>query len=339
MKRLLFSTVLLSFFLALSCEKEDRYLLRFNHNLHVVDLEMECAACHGDLDEGRFAAADHDACTDCHEEWTEADEISRETCGMCHVEKDLDTIGEAAEITKPTRGVFQHTETLDGQCDLCHGDLLGEGVEFVKVSSRADIVAMRDTAHASNRSCTSCHEDLDVDVAPANHRQNWTRRHGGFSADEDAVCTLCHAQQSCQECHRFQQPSSHTNLFRLQTHGIEASWSREKCMVCHRQDSCDSCHSEVKPRSHTAAWRQRHCLQCHSSQAMGSGCETCHRGGIEVHEDLAPPAFHADLSELVRFDCLRSGCHNPVDGDPGVRLVPSRHPFLEDTQCLSCHRL
>ncbi len=335
MKQVGRALILVGLLLASGCDEEEQYVLRFSHHLHVEENGIECGECHEETEQGLFTLPAHDICVMCHEDIIETDKIAEETCGTCHVEQDLEAIGKLEPPKRPTRDVFRHSEALQGACRECHGTMFVEGVEHIWVWTREDVVAIREKGMATDRPCKACHQELDPKWAPSNHQRNWIDRHGVYAAEHEFDCTSCHFPDNCDECHRARQPSSHNTLWRLRTHGIEASWDRQRCQVCHQEDFCSGCHRDVRPRSHSAAWRQRHCLQCHSSLSLGTGCETCHPGGIEVHEDLAPPAWHADLA----ISCLNSGCHGPVDGSPNIRLVPSQHPFLDETECQNCHQL
>lgn len=314
------------------CDEED-FVLRFSHSTHVKDNEMACTDCHGELG-AALKTPDHDVCTQCHQEIVEADKISKETCGTCHVEKDLETIGETEAKKPPAKGIFIHTKDLEGRCDKCHGDLLNEKAERIPVLTKKDITAMRTRGHALSLPCVTCHVDLDQRTKPETHQRDWKRLHGVLSlAEEGTTCDMCHTKESCAECHQSEQPSYHTNLFRLKTHGMQGSWDRQRCRTCHQDDFCASCHKDTKPRSHGAGWQSRHCANCHTDTDPNSGCQTCHEGGIEVH-DMTPPIWHRD----VHVSCLTVGCHAPGTGGPRS-LIPLKHPFLDETECSICHRL
>lgn len=310
MRQIGFVAVSLSLALLMSCEEEERYILRFSHSLHVVEMEMECPDCHGQVTEGEIVQPDHDSCIACHEDVIEADEISRETCGTCHIEKDLEAIGEGAEPKKVTRGVFRHSSALQDRCRACHGDLLEEDVEQVRAWTRSDVVAVREAAHAMDLECVDCHEELSRDSIPEPHLKGWTRRHGIVAEEKDAICSACHHDTTCRECHQSQQPNSHNNLWRLRTHGIEASWARERCAVCHQDDFCAACHSGTQPRSHTARWRDRHCLVCHTGQVPGQGCGVCHEGEFRsIHDPIMPDEPVEHIPDWPDYLCFGPNCH------------------------------
>jgi hypothetical protein len=235
-----------------------------------------------------------------------------------------------------SRGVFRHAEALDGACDECHGGLFDEDADFVEARSRSDVLAMREKAHDSGRSCETCHATLRADVAPSSHRQSWKRRHGLFAREDEALCGTCHMEEGCRECHQEETPSSHSNLWRLSTHGLEASWGRESCQTCHQEDFCVACHRETRPRSHNGAWERRHGFQASWGQAS---CQTCHQVDFctSCHSsDSGEPRSHrAAWQRRHCFQCHISAgpasgceiCHVARIGPSHDNLIPANHPF------------
>lgn len=288
------------------CEEEE-YSLKFSHALHVTENEMACDECHGELGSS-FKALSHETCIDCHDE-PEEKEIKESTCGYCHVGKLGEILRESkVEPEAPLKAVFVHTDALAGKCMECHGELMGEDLTFVPKLKRKDIVRIRDDAHASGKACTVCHVDMAVDQAPQDHYQLWLKRHGAFGMQTDASCSVCHSEDSCQECHSVMQPVSHNNQFRQRTHGVIAGWDRNTCMVCHEEDSCQSCHAQASPRSHRARWSENHCYGCHTSATAGEGCVVCHEDGNNVllHQSFWPPVHDRFGDQANCYDC-----HNP----------------------------
>lgn len=323
------------------CREELKYRINFYHYLHVEENEQECADCHGELTDGLFSPADHEICVGCHDE-VEADDIGRDTCGKCHVEKDLEAIGEGFR-EKPTRGVFRHSDALGESCQECHVDTVKEGATKVAFWRRSDVIAIRERAHQLGYDCQTCHESMGKDTPWENHKINWIKRHGMVAVEEMSLCNLCHMEENCHECHQQQAPSSHVNLWRLQTHGIEASWNRENCQVCHQDDFCTACHTSTKPRSHIAGWlsTNRHCFNCHVSD---SECSICHTRGVrDIHDAYAPLITQPIHSAFANPNaCLTTvGCHDPVTGTSApldIRLNPSTHYIFSESDCLNCHQ-
>jgi hypothetical protein len=331
----------------LACDEEDRFVLRFSHFLHAEEEDMGCADCHGELSDSGFALPGHDICVDCHDDIVDAEEIARDTCGVCHVEKDLEAIGEAPAPETVTRGVFRHAEALADACTECHGEMLKEGVDHVELPSRSDVLAMRERAHGSGRSCESCHAELRRDVAPANHHENWKRRHGLFAPENQALCGMCHMEEGCRECHQEEAPLSHTNLWRLRVHGIEGYWGRESCQTCHQEDFCVECHRDTRPRSHGAAWERQHGIE---APLVRDSCQTCHQADFctECHLET-PPSSHTPWAQWARRHGIEASfrpescqmCHQ-ADFCTGCHLEtpPSSHtPWAawERRHCFECH--
>ena len=322
------------------CKEEEKYQLRFSHYLHVTENEMGCDECHGEPGQPSFNVITHATCLDCHDE-PEAEEITADTCGMCHQEKQLALYQTASMLTEnetseaetkmtaneelmelmggaeeeapgmvakeepaqvveevpaevaeeqavaPARSVFVHTEALAGKCADCHAYLLDEELETVPVLNRSNILAIREAAHGSGQDCLTCHVDMDRAREPASHDVAWMKRHGQLGIQPDASCSVCHAEESCRECHSVMQPANHNNIWRTRSHGVVAAWNRASCQVCHEEDSCTSCHAQNRPRSHNARWsapgyRPTHCISCHDTSTPGDGCVTCHEGGNDV---------------------------------------------------------
>ena len=335
------------------CRKDEEYRLLFSHPYHVTELELDCSDCHGDAVDGRFSRPGHSVCTDCHEDWIETEERTEETCGACHKVADYATLEEPEDQAEGVpAGVFVHTEALAERCADCHGGLLAaESLQAPRMTS-ADWVRLRDDVHRWGMECSACHLEMDPDIEPASHDETWTRRHGAWGEHPDNACGMCHAEQSCRECHQEMMPDSHNNLWRLKTHGIESAWDRERCLVCHEQDSCDACHSEVSPRSHNAAWERNHCYQCHPSSATGTGCSLCHEGGLDDHPDPHAANWQNNHCRVCHSGSPQAeqcaACHGPLPlpehenphraGWEAAHCVQCHNrPALDGVACAACH--
>ena len=298
------------------CDKDKAHVLSFSHNTHVIGNEMDCSDCHGEIKDG-LKIPDHEVCATCHGDWIEAEVISKDTCGSCHQGGNLDALykeqkAPAAQPPYAATSVFIHTDTLAKRCKECHENLMDEKLKQVPKWTHEESVRIREQSHKSGMECAACHKDMDAETPPPNHDQNWTRRHGELGFQPDKACGVCHEEQSCRECHETTMPTSHNNLWRLKTHGIQAAWDRTRCMVCHEDDSCVACHAETRPQSHNAAWKDTHCLQCHPSEATDTGCTFCHEGGVDAHPNPHPAGWRSGHCR---------GCHN---GTPGVPLWQPR---------------
>ncbi len=284
--------------------KEEEYRLRFSHHLHVTENGLECADCHGAPGAAAFKPISHATCADCHDE-VAAEKISKDTCGICHEERQLSGLKEWKAGADGRHSLFVHTDALAGRCQECHAPIMAEKLDQVPQLRHGDIIKLRDEAHFSAKDCATCHVDMDRNTAPASHDQLWMRRHGLLGMQDEAACSVCHAEESCRQCHAVEQPVSHNNLWRLRTHGIQASWNREGCLVCHEEDSCTSCHSQNQPRSHNARWRENHCYGCHTDTPPNEGCVVCHEegGSVLLHEGFWPPVHNLFGNQANCYDC------------------------------------
>jgi hypothetical protein len=350
MKLLKIYIVLLLLVFAAGCKEEIRHRINFYHFLHVEEYEIECTMCHGEMSEGMFASADMDICVECHEDEVDADEINSETCGKCHLEKDLESI-EPHDYERPTRGVFRHSEALSGSCRLCHVDTVKEGSTKVAFWTRDDVIAIRNRAHTLDFDCKTCHENINKDTPWDNHKTDWINRHKIFAAEEKPLCTQCHIQENCRECHQQQAPSSHINSWTGKLHGIEATWGRESCQVCHQDDFCFECHLNNPPTDHNIPgpnnpWRSVHgvsgdlirCDACHTSES----CSECH-AVTKPNSHVAgwlPSRIHCSNCHFEASNC--STCHarsaNEIH-DAIAPVIPAPGVHSVSNECLngSCH--
>ncbi|NNJ70800.1 MAG: hypothetical protein HKP10_05870 [Kiritimatiellales bacterium] len=307
--RFIISMSAVAFLLLLCGCEEDDHRLKFSHFIHVEDNGMECADCHGGAVDGHFLPITHETCSDCHEE-AESETIATETCGYCHAEsKPADLMRRPVESEVKAPGVFVHSAALAESCRDCHGTLMAEKFSVVPDMNQYERLRIREAAHGTGMDCAVCHADLSRDEEPDSHGALWIRQHAMPGGQDEAVCSICHTEDSCRACHSVMQPASHNNRWRLDTHGAFADWNREGCMVCHEEDSCSSCHSQVKPRSHTVLWIETHglgesgrCMVCHEPE----GCNAC-------HSEQAPSSHNGSWEATHGLGDLDSCyvCHTP----------------------------
>ncbi|MEN8257715.1 MAG: hypothetical protein ABFS09_07615 [Thermodesulfobacteriota bacterium] len=370
-KRLLLILSLFALMLSQGCKETDQSILRFNHYQHVTGMKLDCDSCHGQA-KGRFTLPDHQNCSECHSKLMKAEQVSKDTCGVCHKEQDLGQIGEMAPAKRVSRQVFFHSEALGNYCNDCHDGTLREDADG-RLMTRDDVIRTREQSHETGRPCSQCHLNITRESLPANHQVNWKKRHGVFAADEEFTCSVCHEENTCKECHMSEEPDSHNTLWVNQTHGIEGSWNRASCRVCHQDDFCAGCHRDTKPRSHTSMWigqhgafapasfascqvchpkeqcqachrteepashvgnwEEIHCLNCHISAPIQIECKVCHVGGAAEQHLAVAPLPPAWHALPAQANCLDLGCHNPAGPQP---LDPTKHT-LDQSVCLVCH--
>ncbi|MEW6071261.1 MAG: hypothetical protein AB1726_01525 [Planctomycetota bacterium] len=266
--------------------------LAFNHEIHVLQEEMECV--------------------DCHAGWEERDEPGmppREDCLLCH--------GEDAEDTKPvpvadfydetgayrTAGVSQLPDEIvfshrahatdEKACLDCHADIVESPRIRPWMAPDMDACTACHAESGVAAECATCHAEIRAETAPWTHDGTWRRHHGLSVRDRSELtvdrCDLCHEEAACTSCHAEEPPANHNGFWRRRGHGLAAGIDRENCAACHRQDYCDRCHEEVVPITHRGPWggtRNTHCYACHLEEG-DQGCFLCHDGAPS--HSLAPP--------------------------------------------------
>ena len=130
--------------------------------------------------------------------------------------------------------------------------------------------------------CRTCHlaiadapwlsaERISRFPKPAWHNaEDFAASHGKVSGTQSASCAVCHARETCEQCHanadrltlitglsrdsriaslvsghsaRYDPPSSHRNTNWRDEHGAQARQSSASCANCHTQPSCEKCHA------------------------------------------------------------------------------------------------
>ena len=190
-----FAFILLALVLFTGCQEEVKYRINFYHYPHVDEYEIDCMFCHRETTEGMFAQADMDVCVECHEEEVDADEVSRDTCGKCHLEKDLGNI-EIDDYERLTRGVFRHSDELRASCRECHVDTVKEGSKMAGFLMRADVIEIRKRAHLLRFDCKICHENINISTRWEKQQKNGSKHHGAFTVNDKPLCILCHKEIS-----------------------------------------------------------------------------------------------------------------------------------------------
>ncbi len=309
----------------------------FSHQRHVAQEKLECANCHADA-----FASDQPGLP------------ARDTCEVCHTEIDaakpqqrrIEALFAGADFAAlhasrlPAETVFSHQRHVAKKlaCNACHAGIESSpDVALLHAPRMQDCVLCHEQLHvaavaaapqpARAQSCAPCHREIGPGWAPASHRANWKKAHGGEARAKGeapaAQCALCHEPASCDACHRVEAPANHNAFWRQRAHGLMAMSDRQSCAACHAPESCEACHRESAPASHHGTWGptpSTHCLACHQPLRYES-CSACH----------AATASHL------------SATHKPPDHTPGMNCrqchglsAPLPHVDNGD-DCNSCH--
>jgi hypothetical protein len=246
--------------------------LRFRHDRHMLAVEGDCVRCHVEVIEPhpesivpRMAT-----CFGCHQH---RDQWALRDCDGCHV--DLGNEG-----TLPSDHLVH-----DGDWIRAHG---------VRAASARDLCA---SCH-SERSCAACHGAGTVPALPARlafddvrlpglHRAGFLARHALESRADPGLCTSCHSDSSCADCHARQGVAPGTTMRNphppgwLTTgpgggdHGVQARLDPAACAGCHGgagEQLCVGCHRVGGPGGNPhghgfASNKDKHhdvpCRECH----------------------------------------------------------------------------
>jgi hypothetical protein len=143
--------------------------------------------------------------------------------------------------------------SLMGQCYTCHGT-----AEYPDAST----------------SCGTCHPS-DYDPVPAAHKEDgWAKDHGRTWEVDAQLCTMCHEQSFCTDCHGLEMPHPAGWVDGEAGHA-GPDVDRQTCDKCHEggEQLCSACHhTGGKPSSGT--WMELHPLQVDARGA--SECFDCH---------------------------------------------------------------
>jgi len=307
-----------------------RKSVRFSHQIHVTDEEIDCVDCHLKAeDEAEAGLPRMKQCMLCHEGVDEDLPVAKRPMTI-YGKKPVWT--SAADI--PGEVKFSHAThyEADVECAECH-----QGIEKntrITKAVRVDMDACL-KCHAAKKvaaKCETCHTRIREDQEPDSHRHNWKKYHGQIVRAETGAtgdnCALCHTEATCTKCHRDEAPRNHNNHWRHRGHGLTAQMDRDNCSVCHRSDFCDRCHRETEPRNHVGAWgspRNRHCTSCHFPLS-GEGCVTCHKSTPSHAQATALPTNNAHATAT---DANCRTCH--------VSALRIGHPDNGES-CRICHQ-
>lgn len=303
--------------------------LKFPHKHH-AEQGMGCEDCHAMDDKGMPAMPNHDVCGTCHDFDQEKPD---DKCAQCHTRKDWTVTPVKRLLSDEVK--FSHQAHADKQveCAACHTDPDRGKLPAKKVMNWC--MDCHGKTRPELNECSVCHSVLSKETRPATRQgvriahdnpQVWEKTHGRESRRDLEYCRICHEDEtSCEECHRKNPPDSHNGAWRGRSHGVRASWDREKCAACHEEDSCVKCHKKTEPASHRGGWGEplnRHCVNCHYPPNK-TGCTVCHEN-IEHPKALASP-HNIGIYGQCRF------CH------PGGSPYRAPHIMKTGIRCLACH--
>lgn len=201
--------------------------------------------------------------------------------------------------------------------------LLPMAVLVATVYAREDHTAYRDLKF---NECAECHFGEGI---PPNHGGGWDKEHRILASRPDAVCSDCHDQSWCQDCHkgggidaklsrsqykRDIKPETHRTNW-VSIHPIQAMSNPQQCSRCHEPKFCSDCHGRQNVTSLTirdhavsgsaqayiaafpdqhAAEARRNLASCQACHPEGDVCLTCHSAKTGLKVNPHPKGFKAD---------------------------------------------
>lgn len=196
--------------------------------------------------------------------------------------------------------------------------------------------------------------------APSTHRApDFLRTHGASVATQRQTCAVCHAQESCYQCHRGnpqvadgfptaasgsamnvqvrrRAPASHDAQW-VDGHGAEASSRPESCAGCHIRQDCLDCHRPnpagtgkyhgpgfLTAHPQQAYTREASCTTCHNPAQF---CQSCHtQAGLTSNGNINR-GYHDQVARFL-------GGH----GQSARQSLESCVSCHVENDCLTCHR-
>ncbi|MEE8437806.1 MAG: cytochrome c3 family protein [Candidatus Neomarinimicrobiota bacterium] len=287
----------LGLILAISGADTGNDKIKFSHEYHLEEQELECDVCH----ESVFSSTkvfqsnfpEKDVCNDCHDGDTAPDD-----CSFCHSNADDP---RALPVQIIPQLIFSHKFHL-GQgidCESCHADVWETNLTKKSKPIEMPLCMTCHEEPRTNKDCFTCHESL-LGKTPDSHLFAWKENHG---LEVTNNCFQCHRQDSCDDCHLKQQfeKKSHPPEFDY-THGQDFLSFSSDCATCHEMpDFCSSCHIQMSilPLSHGFGWvlstfpgglhgeealdNPDLCQLCHIEPQSNFTCQRCHTNDNHEH--------------------------------------------------------
>jgi len=126
---------------------------------------------------------------------------------------------------------------------------------FRATLAQADNLPERHPIEVDNGLCSQCHDDKDFGIE---HLPGWFSEHRFRAAQNEALCSICHAQSFCADCHAGKEEVKPSEKFTedpkrmmphrgdyITRHKIDAKIDPAPCFRCHGRGNnrkCMLCH-------------------------------------------------------------------------------------------------
>jgi hypothetical protein len=322
-------------------------------NLH---MDVACEDCHGDGPTGAYATLPFDDCASCHEDAHEA-RFAPDRCDSCHTD-GLWTVDDFDHDRTDYPLTGSHAEVA---CVDCHGDGEDHVLTPLNFGSCVDCHADEEPHQGSQdaASCSSCHVTDEWALVAYDHLANT-----GFplvGQHEPLACMDCHEDPTfvlegaeCEVCHLDDEPEDHFDGACGECHlpegwlpatlgGEDHSVTGFALRGSHAVLDCYDCHADAS----TGPF----CIDCHADDdphrnLLGDQCDTCHTEVDWLRTDFNHAATGFPLRGTHRLarcdDCHATGYANTpttcVRCHDNERPKDALHSDPATRTCDLCHR-
>ncbi len=330
----------------------------------------DCALCHGNTSDPRYAQAIAAGDT---------------ACGACHTVSATDAHRSVhwadpllIDATGPRYGYYTGSASTapTGDCAMCHSSNLVDehlGANGAPYLSRQP----RYASDGTPLSCDSCHASsswrvVDAIATGKTNCEACHDVHGPISATHrsayvpggDATCGTCHSAQldivheglstttasgktltGCSLCHDYYEGDRGAEV----QNAIDVA-NDTNCTACHTvhgdiaeihtapdSQACVDCHETADVRELHGTSPQASCAICHNAQITlpnSTACANCHTTeGTDYHRAIPAAHTYADMPSY----CTDAGCHAANTLPEAHEPYLSRYPQYAST-CALCHR-
>jgi c(7)-type cytochrome triheme protein len=301
-------------------KEEDRsQLIKFSHKFHLSEAGAECLQCHAGIEKSEKSSdnnlAKMEQCYTCHDQKTT-------DCKQCHLEKSE----PYSAFKNPKRElVFSHKLHLSAQgikCETCHKDAAQKDYVNVSIVPKMEsCMGCHDGAKASN-DCRTCHTDIRF-LKPADHNVDFIRTHKQeVAAKGSANCEMCHAEETCSECHESGNLSKFKSKDDMRSSMAPSGTGGSSTMILEKSHALDY----LFTHRFDAKAKTMECQSCHETESF---CSKCHNESGKVTK----PAWHS----VAGFVGPGGGMHAKLAEKDMENCASCHQEENENPVCLRCH--
>jgi hypothetical protein len=262
----------------------------------------------------------------------------KSNCGYCHT----NPTSPQGWGKVPRKGIFLHSTHKDSisDCKKCH---LVTSETKPSISGNHKICGECHEEHIKDMMCAKCHYEMVFSglnqLNQFKHADNFLAEHGAFAKRSVRICSQCHREQFCLDCHskkaglkvelKYPEAVKRNFIHRsdyLTLHQIEAKTDSSDCLKCHAASECAACHKKdrASPQAkspffgHPAGWMAKGAANFHGDEARRDivACATCHHAKgpgycIDCHNTINPHpnGWENRASALDKSSKMCAKCH------------------------------